>query len=86
MFRDDNAGTEQHLTVSLPMANFLSSVSIIVSLAAAFLGVRAATVKVRDNQDKFISDLQRQGRWAGCAAAAAAISTVIQAAQHFLSN
>jgi len=48
---------------------------------AAFLGVRAATVKVRDNQDAFISDLQRQGRWAGYAAAAAAISTVLQAVQ-----
>jgi hypothetical protein len=37
-------------------------------------GIRAATVKVRDNLDGFIPDLQRQGRWAGVAATAAAIS------------
>lgn len=66
------------------MANYLSGIAIFVSLLAAFLGVRAATVKVHDNQDRFILDLQRQGRWAGYAAAAAAISTVIQAVQHFI--
>jgi hypothetical protein len=51
---------------------YLPVISIFVSLLAAFLGVRAATVKVRDNLDAFISDLQRQGRCAGYAAAAAA--------------
>jgi hypothetical protein len=66
------------------MATYLPYISISVSLLAAFLGVRAATVKVRDNQDAFISDLQRQGRWTACAAAAAAISTVLQAVQQFL--
>jgi hypothetical protein len=65
------------------MMNLLATASIIISLLAAVFGIRAATVKVRDNQDEFISDLQRQGRWAGVAAAAAAISTVLQAVQHF---
>jgi hypothetical protein len=46
------------------MANLLSSASIVISLLATALGVRAATVTIRDNQDKFIADLQRQGRWA----------------------
>lgn len=40
---------------------------------------RAATVSVRDSQDHFIAELQRQGRWTGWAAAMAAISVVFQA-------
>lgn len=68
------------------MSNLVSGTSIAVSLMAAVLGVRAATVKVRNNQDGLIFDLQRQGRWAGYAAAAAAISTVLQAVQHLLVN
>jgi hypothetical protein len=62
----------------------LSLASMIVSLVAVALGVRAATVKVRDNIDAFISDLQRQGRWAASAAIAAAISTGLQAIQFFV--
>jgi hypothetical protein len=61
------------------MEKYLSLGSIAVSLIAALLGLRAATVKVRDDIDRFISDLHRQGRWAGFAAAAAAIATVLQA-------
>jgi hypothetical protein len=68
------------------MTNYLLVISTVVGVVAAFLGVRAATVKVRDNMDGFISDLQRQGRWAGCAAAAAAVSTVLQAAHQFLAH
>jgi hypothetical protein len=51
---------------------------------AAILGVRAATITVRDNIDEFINDLQRQGRWASGAAVAAAFATALQAAKEFL--
>ena len=64
--------------------NVISTASIMLSCAAALLGIRAATVQVRDNMDAFISDLQRQGRWASYAAIAAAVATALQAAQQFL--
>lgn len=60
---------------------YLTAASIAASGMAAILGVRAATVEVRDNMDAFISDLQRQGRWASYAAVAAAIATVLQSIQ-----
>lgn len=58
----------------------LPYLSIISSLVAAGLGIRAATILVRDSMDHFIADLQRQGRWAGWAAAMAALSVMFQAA------
>ncbi|RWQ54660.1 hypothetical protein [Mesorhizobium sp.] len=61
------------MTVALPY------LAIVTSLAAACLGIRAATISVRDSMDHFISDLQRQGRWAGWAAAMAAVSVAFQA-------
>ena len=39
------------------MMNLLSTASIIISLLAAVFGIRAATAKVLDNLDGFISDL-----------------------------
>jgi hypothetical protein len=65
------------------MASYLSLGALVVSGLAAILGVRAATIVVRNNVDEFINDLQRQGRWASAAAVAAAIATALQAAQHF---
>ena len=55
-----------------------------MSALAAILGVRAATIIVRDNVDEFINDLQRQGRWASGAAVAAALATAFQATKEFL--
>lgn len=51
--------------------------AIAASFVAAVLSLRAAAVAVRDNMDEFINDLQRQGRWASWAFAAA-ISVVLQ--------
>ncbi|HZS64860.1 MAG TPA: hypothetical protein VFA53_10255 [Xanthobacteraceae bacterium] len=68
------------------MTNYLPVAAIMVSAIAAILGVRAAAVQVRDNQDLFISDLQRQGRWASYAAIAAAIATALQAVQQFIAH
>jgi hypothetical protein len=59
----------------------LSTAAIFASGAAAILGLRAATMEVRDNIDVFISDLQKQGRWASYAAVAAAIATALQSIQ-----
>jgi hypothetical protein len=58
---------------------------MVVSAVAAVLGIRAATVKVNDNIEKFIYDLQRQGRWASwtATATAAAVATAIQAVPVF---
>jgi len=63
----------------------LSAAALAMSGIAALLGVRAATIVVRDNIDEFINDLWKQGRWASAAAVAAAIATALQAAQHFIS-
>ncbi|MER8399838.1 hypothetical protein [Mesorhizobium sp. M1348] len=60
------------------MTEALPYLAIVTSLVAACLGIRAA-ISVRDSMDHFIADLQRQGRWAGWAAAMAAISVVFQA-------
>src|SRR5690348_13797810 len=61
--------TMDRIAQALPVA------SIVIGLIAAIFGIRAATVTIRDNQDKFISDLGRQSRWASYAAAAAALAT-----------
>jgi hypothetical protein len=57
----------------------LPILAIASSVVAAGLGIRAATVNVRDNIDEFMNDLKRQGRWASWAAVAAGISVVLQA-------
>lgn len=54
-------------------------------LAAAF-GLVAATIKIRDNIDKFISDLHRQGTWASCAAIFAALGILLQATHYLLAR
>jgi hypothetical protein len=57
----------------------LPYLAILMSLIAAAFGVRAATIHVRDSMDHFIADLHTQGRWAGWAAFAAAVSVALQA-------
>lgn len=64
--------------------SLLSTAAIAMSGLAAALGVRAATIEVRNNVDEFINDLQRQGRWASFAAVAAALATALQAAKELL--
>lgn len=66
------------------MTSYLSITALAMSGVAALLGVRAATIVVRDNIDEFIGDLQRQGQWASYAAVAAAIATALQAAHQFV--
>ena len=66
------------------MPQYLSTAALAMSALAAILGVRAATIIVRDNVDEFINDLQRQGRWASGAAVAAALATAFQATKEFL--
>jgi hypothetical protein len=53
--------------------------SIATSLAAAGLGVRAATIPIRDSMDDMMSDIGRQGKWASWAALAAGFSALLQA-------
>lgn len=59
--------------------DYVPYAAITAAAIAAVLGIRAATVTVRDNMDGFIDDLKRQGRWASWAAVAAAVSVVLQA-------
>lgn len=63
------------------MGSHLSIAGLVMSGVAAMLGVRAATIEVRNNLDEFINDLQRQGRWASMAAVAAAIAIAFQGLQ-----
>jgi hypothetical protein len=60
------------------MTAYLPIAALLLSGVAALLGIRAATMKVRDNQDAFIADLQRQGRWASYAAIAATAGRVAE--------
>lgn len=62
----------------------LPILAILSSVVAAMLGIRAATVKVRDSVDEFIGDLQQQGRWASGAAVAAGVSVLLQALDRLL--
>jgi hypothetical protein len=47
------------------------------------LGLKAATMPVRDSMDDFMADLRKQGRWTSFAAAAAAVSVLAQAIERF---
>jgi hypothetical protein len=61
----------------------LTGGAAVAAALAAVLGLRAATVPVRDNIDKFIGDLQRQGRWAAWAAVANALAAAVLVYQSF---
>ncbi|MEI9414732.1 hypothetical protein [Mesorhizobium sp. Cs1321R2N1] len=52
--------------------------SIATSILAACLGVRAATITIRDSMDDFMADIARQSRWASFAAVAAGLSVILQ--------
>ncbi|TPM33880.1 hypothetical protein FJ955_03860 [Mesorhizobium sp. B2-2-2] len=52
--------------------------SIATSILAAVLGIRAATITVRNSMDDFMGDIARQSRWASFAAVAAGLSVVLQ--------
>jgi hypothetical protein len=45
---------------SFKVMTYLSLAALTVSGLAAILGVRAATIVIRNNLDEFINDLQRQ--------------------------
>lgn len=62
----------------------LPYLAIFSSLIAAGLGIRAATIHVRDNLDEFIGDIHKQGKWASWAAVAAGASVVLQAVDRLL--
>lgn len=57
----------------------LSLLSIVFGVLAGVSGIWAATTKVRNSQDDFIGDLQKQGRRASWAAVCAAISSALVA-------
>jgi hypothetical protein len=68
------------------MSGYLTAAALILSAIATVLGIRAATIKVRDSMDHFIVDLRKQGRWTAFAAVAAAAATAIQIIQHYWAN
>ncbi|WP_210482909.1 hypothetical protein [Microvirga antarctica] len=65
------------------MDHALTICAAVATGLAAVLGVKAATVTVRDDQDEFIGDLGRQGRWAAWAAVANAIAAALLILQTF---
>lgn len=68
----------------MSISSYLPYASLAVSVAAAILGVRAATVDIRDNIDEFMNDLKRQGKWASWAASMAALSVALQGVDQLL--
>jgi len=59
------------------IGHWVQYLSPALAVIAVLVGLRSATVEVRDNLDEFIGDLRRQGRWATWAAIAAAISVFV---------
>jgi hypothetical protein len=51
--------------------------ALIATMVASMLGLRAATIEIRDNLEIFMLDLQWQGRCAGWAAVANAIAAAM---------
>ena len=64
------------MTVADYVVGFLGGLS---SLAAAVLWLYASLLKVPDNQDTFIGELQRISKWNACAAMAAAVAAICAA-------
>ena len=50
----------------MTLDQILTAVAVVATMLAALLGLRAATVQVRDNIDGFMGDLQQQSRWVAC--------------------
>jgi heme A synthase len=61
------------------MEKVLAGTAILVSLVASILAIRAALVHVRNSQDDFIADIQRQSRWTTYAAVVTCVSVILQA-------
>lgn len=55
----------------------LSFLAAFLWLASAVLWALGAMVKIPHNQDTFIGELQRAGRWNSCAAATACAAAVV---------
>jgi hypothetical protein len=53
--------------------------SLLVPIFGAVIGIRAASIVVRDNLDEFISDIRRQSLWATWAAIASSIAAILSA-------
>lgn len=67
------------------MKEAASLVALVAAVVSAFIGLYAALgIEVRDNMDAFISDLQKQSKWASWAAASAGISAVAQVVERFI--
>ncbi|RUX78272.1 hypothetical protein EN925_10215 [Mesorhizobium sp. M7A.F.Ca.US.006.04.2.1] len=60
------------------MKEYLPYLAIASSVVAAGLGVRAATVVVRNSIDDFMTDIGRQSRRASFAAVAAGASVILR--------
>lgn len=58
----------------------LSILAAVLWLASAVLWALGASVKVRDQMDAFIDDLQRAGLWNSWAAATACAAALVSAA------
>jgi len=61
----------------MTLRTFVALAAVIASVFGAVLGLRAATIKVRDNLDAFINDLNRQGTWAAWAAVVACVAALL---------
>jgi hypothetical protein len=63
---------------------YIPYASIAVSLLAAVLGIRAATIPIRESLDHIMMDIGRQGKWASWTALTAAAAAVLQSVDRFL--
>ncbi|MBD3667697.1 MAG: hypothetical protein RLO08_19640 [Parvibaculaceae bacterium] len=64
--------------------SWIDAVAASTGLIAAVLGLKAATITVRDSMDQFIDDLHRQGRYSGLAASFAAMTALLVAVRAFV--
>lgn len=55
--------------------SYLSAALFILGILA---GLRAVSIPIRDNMDRFIEDLHRQGRWAATAAILAGAGSLLE--------
>jgi hypothetical protein len=67
-----------------PKMTILSYAAAVLLCVGILVGVRAATLTVRNSQDDFIDDLHRQGRWAASAATLAGVGGLLEQALKLL--
>ncbi len=58
--------------------------AIVLGVATAGLGLKAASIEIRDDLDEFINDMQRQGRWVRWTAIAALLTAAASAVKEAL--